>query len=227
MSDFVYRVSLAVIPRVFVILTRLWFGTCRLEVHGKKFLQEVAGQGTCVAVFWHYSFVYLFYHLRPYPSAIMVSASKDGEYIARVTELFNHVPLRGSSNRGGVRALKGMLKELKNGKNCGIVADGSQGPARKVQPGCILLASKSGKPIFPMTWGATKYLSFKSWDKTTVPLPFSKVVLHYGEPLYVPADLSSEQVEKYRLELEQRLNRIYSTSWSDSGRKPHDQEAGR
>lgn len=224
MADRLYRVSLLVIPWIFVLLTRAWFFTCRLKVVGNQHLKAVLQQGTAVAVFWHYSFPYLFYHLRPYPAAIMVSASRDGEYIARVASLLGHVPLRGSSNRGGVRALKGMILQMQEGKHAGIVADGSQGPARKVQPGCILLASKSGKPIFPMVWSASRYLAFKSWDRTAIPLPFAKIYLHYGEPLFVPAGIGSDELEQYRILLEKRMNTLYTSAWEAAGRNPHDQE---
>lgn len=223
MADKLYRVSLAVIPWLFVLLTRGWFATCRLRVSGSQHLQAVVRQGAAVAVFWHYSFPYLFYHLRPYPAAIMVSASRDGEYIARVASLLGHVPLRGSSNRGGVRALKGMIQQMQQGKHAGIVADGSQGPARQVQPGCILLASKSGKPIFPMVWSASRYLAFNSWDRTAIPMPFAKIYLHYGEPLYVPAGIGSEELEHYRIQLEECMNNLYEQAWKDAGKRPHDQ----
>jgi lysophospholipid acyltransferase (LPLAT)-like uncharacterized protein len=152
----------------------------------------------------------------------MVSASKDGEYIAQLARLLGHVPVRGSSNRGGVKALRDMIELLKQGRNSAIVADGSQGPARRVQPGCILMASKSGKPIVPMAWAADRCLIFNSWDRTVVPLPFATIALHHGEPFYVPPGLASPQVEAYRFELEQRLNRLYEEVWRAVGKPPHD-----
>lgn len=152
----------------------------------------------------------------------MVSASRDGEYIAQLARLLGHVPVRGSSNRGGVKALREMINLLQQGRNSAIVADGSQGPARRVQPGCILMASKSGKPIFPMAWAADRCLIFNSWDRTVVPLPFATIALHHGTAFYVPPTLTSAQVEEYRLELEQRLNRLYDAAWRAVGRPPHD-----
>jgi hypothetical protein len=152
----------------------------------------------------------------------MVSASKDGEYIAQLARRLGHVPVRGSSNRGGVKALREMIDLLQKGRNSAIVADGSQGPARRLQAGCILMASKSGKPIFPMAWAADRAIVFKSWDRTVVPLPFATIVLHQGEPFYVPPSLSSAQVEAYRLELEQCLNCLYDKAWQEVGRPAHD-----
>ncbi|MBV5316432.1 MAG: lysophospholipid acyltransferase family protein [Desulfobulbaceae bacterium] len=177
---------------------------------------------TGIGAFWHYSFLYFFYYFRKYPAAVMVSASKDGEYIAQLARLLGHVPVRGSSNRGGVKALREMIDLLQQGRNSAIVADGSQGPARRVQAGCILMASKSGKPIFPMAWAADRCIIFNSWDRTVVPLPFATIALHHGEAFYVPSALSSSQIEEYRLELEQRLNHLYEEVWRAVGRPPHD-----
>ncbi len=222
MADLLYRCSLAVVPRLAAGLIRIWFATCKVTLRGERELQEYMRRDTGIGAFWHYSFLYFFYYFRKYPAAVMVSASKDGEYIAQLARLLGHFPVRGSSNRGGVKALREMIDLLKQGRNSAIVADGSQGPARRVQPGCILMASKSGKPIFPMAWAADRCIIFNSWDRTVVPLPFATIVLHHGEPFYVPPALSSPQVEAYRLELEQRLNQLYEEVWRAVGRPPHD-----
>jgi lysophospholipid acyltransferase (LPLAT)-like uncharacterized protein len=182
----------------------------------------VRAGNTGIAAFWHYSFLFLFHYFRGFHAAAMVSASKDGEYIARLAQLLGHVPVRGSSNRGGVKALREMIEQLRQGHNGAIVADGSQGPARKAQAGCILMASKTGKPIFPVAWAADRVLIFKSWDRTAVPLPFATIVVHHGEPIPVPPSVNAEQVEAYRLELEQSLNRLYAAAWQEVGRGAHD-----
>ncbi len=222
MADLLYRTSIILVPRLFVLLTRLWFTTLRVQCSGLKHREEVSKKGAAIAVFWHYSFVYLFHHLRKFPSAVMVSASRDGEYIARVAELMGHFPIRGSSNQFGMRALRSGLKAVKEGRNLGLVADGSQGPPRKAQAGCILAASKSGAPIVPIIWAANRYFSFNSWDKTIVPYPFAKIVLRYGAPLYIPDKLTSEQVEEYRRSLEKTMNELYNKVWEEVGREPHD-----
>ena len=222
MADFLYRCSLAVVPRLAAGLIRIWFATCRLKVHGDGPLREYVLHDTGIAAFWHYSFLYFFYYFRKFPAAVMVSASKDGEYIAQLAQQLGHVPVRGSSNRGGVKALREMIDLLQKGRNSAIVADGSQGPARRLQAGCILMASKSGKPIFPMAWAANRAIVFKSWDRTVVPMPFATIALHQGEPFYVPPALSSTQVEEYRVELEQRLNILYDKAWQEVDRPAHD-----
>jgi len=222
LADFPYKVSVAVVPRLYVILSRIWFATCRVRIEGREHLQAGLAGGTIIAAFWHYSMLYIFYNLRHLSAAIMVSASKDGEYIARVAELLGHVPVRGSSNQKGVSGLKKMLREVRGGNNAGIVVDGSQGPAREAQAGAILVASRTGSAIVPMAWAADRYIAFHSWDRTLVPLPFCRMHFQYGEPLYVPKGIKADEIETYRLDLEKRLNGCYTRAWQQVGRRPHD-----
>jgi lysophospholipid acyltransferase (LPLAT)-like uncharacterized protein len=221
----VYRIAVAVVPPLNVGLSRLLFATCRVRMQGRGNLDRAVEQGTIIAAFWHYSMLYIFHNLRHLRAAVMVSASKDGEYIARVARLYGHVPVRGSSNRKGVSGLKKMLREVRSGNNAGIVADGSQGPARQAQPGAILVASRTGSLIVPMAWGASRYIAFNSWDRTVVPLPFSTLHVCYEEPLSVPRGIDAQGIEEYRLELENRLNTAYEKAWQGVNRKPHDEEA--
>ena len=223
MADFWYKSSLAVAPPVAATVLRAWFATCRLRVHGRERMEEaVREHGAAIAAFWHYSFLYLFYHLRAYSAAVMVSSSRDGEYIARLARQFNHLPVRGSSNQRGFRALREMVELMHQGSSAGIVADGSQGPARRAQSGAILMASKSGRPILPMAWAADRSIAFNSWDRTLIPKPFASITLHHGEPMFVPAHLSHAEVEVHRQELEERLNTLYDEVWGTFGLPAHD-----
>ena len=208
-------------PRLYVGLTTLWFGSCRLRIRGRENLEKVLAERAAVVPFWHYSVLYMLYHLRQYPGVAMVSASKDGEYIARVAELLGFETVRGSANRFGVRALKGLVGHVKQGKNAGIVADGSQGPPLKVQPGAIMLAAKSGSPIMPIVWAVKRYKAFNSWDHTVLPMPFSPMILQYGDLIYVEEKLSSKRVEEYRQQLEHQMNSMYSQLWQEFGRTGH------
>jgi lysophospholipid acyltransferase (LPLAT)-like uncharacterized protein len=151
--------------------------------------------------------------MRKYSATAMVSASRDGEYIARLAERFGFETVRGSRNKKGVEGLKAMLRAVRKGSSAAIVADGSQGPPRIVQPGAILLASRTGAPIIPMIWAASSYFSINSWDRTIVPKPFSRIDFYYGEPLLVPEKLKPEELEKYRLHLEEILNGLYDKAW--------------
>ncbi len=159
--------------------------------------------------------------MRHYSGTAMVSASRDGEYIARLAEEFGFDTVRGSRNNKGVEGLKAMLRAVRNGSNAAIVADGSQGPPRIVQAGSILLASRTGAPILPMVYAASSYFTIHSWDRTIVPKPFSRIDYYYGEPLFVPAKLQPEELEEYRLSLEKRLNTLYDHAWGKYAKAGH------
>lgn len=217
-----HRISLAAVPKLVAWLVRLWFATCRVTVHGQEHRARTIDAGVqVVGSFWHYTFLFVFYQMRRDSATVMVSNSRDGEYIARLAREFGFTAARGSRNSRGAQALKDLLKMAASGENTAIVADGSQGPPLVAQPGAILLASRTGVPVVPMTWAASRYITFRSWDRTAVPKPFSRVDFFYGEPLSVPADLKSEGIEEYRLILENRLNALYREAWRLHGREGH------
>jgi len=206
------RLLLWLIPPVIAFVMRLWFFTCRLTVHNSVALDDKR-ETPLIASFWHYSIIYLFYHVRKHQATVMVSASSDGEYIARLAKQFGFDTARGSRNNKGVGALKGLLRAVKRGNNAAIVADGSQGPARRAQPGAVLVASRTGTKIIPMAWSASSYFTIHSWDKTAIPYPFSRIDLFYGDLISVPRDLDGEGLERYCTILEEKLNELYKKAW--------------
>lgn len=218
---FLYRLSLALIPPVYAILSRLLFATCRITENNREYWDRCSESGPFILAFWHYGICYSIHLAKGKQWVAMVSGSRDGEYIARILEWMGYETVRGSRTRGGLGALKKMMSRVKHGINGALVADGSQGPPRKVQAGAILLASRTGAPIMPMAWAADRHITFNSWDRTILPKPFARISAWYAEPLEVPADLSSEDVEKYRVKLEKRLNTAYSRAWKGFGREDH------
>ncbi len=220
-KTFLYRASVRVLPFLLSLLLRLWFATCRVTEHGSEYRRQADQARSIVATFWHYSLVYVFYHLKNDRAAVLVSASEDGEYIARLAQCLDFFTVRGSSNRGGLRALKELLVHLNSGCHVGMVADGSQGPPLVAQAGSIMLASKSGSPILPLAWSASRSFSFNSWDHTCMPLPFAKIDFFYGEPISIPKQIGREDIEKYRLMLEENMNQLYGTAWARYGRESH------
>ena len=227
MKDLLYKLSLAIFPTAYYFWSRLWLSTCRLTVRGQEHLVSARERGGVIAPFWHYSIVYFFHHLCGYGGVVLASASRDGEYVAKTAERFGLETVRGSSNKQGVQALKKLLRAMKAGKHLGIVADGSQGPARTFQPGAVFLASKTGAPILPMVWAADRYITFKSWDRTVLPMLFSRIVLRYGKPLFVPPGLDTEGIEEHRMRVEEEMNKIYDQVWAEFGKKDHDGGPGR
>ncbi|MGV1099583.1 lysophospholipid acyltransferase family protein [Thiovibrio sp. JS02] len=224
-KGFVYHLLLAIVPPLYSLLSRVLFATCRVTVSGEEHrLACEAGGRPFIAVFWHYSVFNMIelHRDRGKGWAAMVSASDDAEFVARILARKGYVTARGSRNRGGLSALKGLVAAMKSGCRVVIVADGSQGPPRRMQAGALLLAGRMEAPILPMVMAADRYWAFRSWDKTLLPKPFARIHLRYGEPLRVEAKADGEALEKARLVLEGRLNGLYTQAWQDFGRESHD-----
>ena len=216
------KLAQLVVPTLFYLLARVWLATIRITEHDRKFRDQCKERERAMIVtIWHHAIFYIFYHIRHTPGVALVSSSRDGEYVARIVRKFGFETVRGSRNRRGVSALKKLVKAMTDGRNVGLVADGSQGPPLVVQAGSILLASKSGAPVLPVIWSSSSYWTVNSWDRTILPKPFSHIDFVYGEPLYVEADIQSDGVEESRLELEKRMLAIYKKAWEMQGKEEH------
>lgn len=218
-----YRIGLALAPFIYKLISKLLFPSCRIESRGMEKIEEFGRSGKpFIAAFWHHGLFYITALDCSLPWVGMVSASEDGEYIAKILESLGFETVRGSRNKRGLAALKGLISAvLKGGRNVSIVADGSQGPPLVAQAGAVLLASKTGAPIVPFGWGADRYIAFNSWDRTVLPKPFARVFLKAGEPLFVPPGLKAEGLEDYRLKLEKQLLENYAEVWGHFGIKEH------
>lgn len=222
MKELFYKIALAVVPPLYHLLTTMLFFTCRKEYHGLHHRQQCSNRGPFIAAFWHFSTYFIIPQSRGLRMTAMVSGSRDGEFMSRYLQLVGYKTVRGSRNKGGLDALKGMIKFVRDEGRCaGIVADGSQGPPLIAQAGAVLLAGRTGAPIVPMTWAADRYFVFNSWDRSILPKPFARIAMCYGEPMHVPKGLKAADLERCRLELEERLNILYSEAWAMFGRQGH------
>ena len=136
---------------------------------------------------------------------ILISQSNDGESISVASTVLGFSTVRGSTNRGGTKALRDSLKILKNGKSIAFTVDGPKGPIYKVKEGVIKMAQIAQVPIIPIMPVAKRTLNFKTWDKYQLPYWFEKTVALYGDPIYVPRQLTPEEEENFRLGLENKL----------------------
>jgi lysophospholipid acyltransferase (LPLAT)-like uncharacterized protein len=218
-----YRLAVVIIPALYGLVSRLLFASCRFRYHGLAHLRHCESHGPFIAAFWHYSVFNVLHLQRVHPQSwvAMVSGSRDAEFVAKVLARHNCETVRGSRHKGGIAALKQMIEKMRQGFNAAIVADGSQGPARKVQAGVILLAGKTGAPILPLVVAADRYWTFRSWDRSMLPKPFARLAIWYGEPMTVPTELTTAALEENRLQLEDRLNALYARAWEAQGRKEH------
>ncbi len=179
------------------------------EIPGKH-SEELKRQGKKVIfAFWHSSMLVPAYAGRNLGLKVLISQHRDGEYIARVIQRLGNKVVRGSTTRGGARALLSMIKKIKKEEGSLVITpDGPKGPRFIVQPGVIFLAQKAEYPIIPVSLGLTKYWELPSWDRFRIPKPFSRAVLIYGEPITIPPKLEKSEVEEYRELLEKTLNEM-------------------
>ena len=124
---------------------------------------------------------------------VMTSANFDGEWIARIIERFGFGAARGSTSRGGARALARLRREMKAGKPTAFTLDGPRGPRQTAQLGAIWLSELTGNPILPFHIEAASCWTINSWDRTQIPKPFTQVVVAIGEPLDVSAQSSESE----------------------------------
>jgi hypothetical protein len=137
--------------------------------------------------------------------AAMVSASKDGGLLARVLELYQVQPVRGSTSRRGRQALLELVTWGERGHDLAITPDGPRGPCYVIQEGVVSLAQLTGLPVVPVTYELTWKIRVKSWDRFQIPLPFTKCIMRLAPPVLVPREASDDEREKLRRELEQRM----------------------
>ena len=114
--------------------------------------------------------------------------------------------VRGSTTRGGARAMIKLTKKALTGHSIAITPDGPRGPRRITQPGIVFLARKTGFPIIPIAAKISRYWELPSWDRFVVPKPFAKVTLAFGEPIHVSRNISDKQVKQYCRAIEKDLN---------------------
>ncbi len=158
--------------------------------------------------FWHGRILPATYYYRRRGIVVITSENFDGEWIASIIERFGYGTARGSTSRGGRRALLQLVRDMAAGKPAGFTLDGPRGPARVAQPGAVWLAKATGNPVLPFHLEASRHWTMKSWDRTQIPKPFSTVAIAMGEPFHVPADADDAELERARLLLEERLRAL-------------------
>jgi lysophospholipid acyltransferase (LPLAT)-like uncharacterized protein len=134
--------------------------------------------------------------------AVMISASRDGSFLASVVERIGIQPIRGSTSRRGPQALLEATTWMKRQYSIAITPDGPRGPVHQVQEGIILLAQLTGRPIIPTSNFTRWKIRLHSWDRFQIPLPFASGQSYYGEPIWVPRDASETEREQLRAKLE-------------------------
>jgi lysophospholipid acyltransferase (LPLAT)-like uncharacterized protein len=161
--------------------------------------------GNTLFAFWHGRLLPLVYIHRNEGINVLVSTHRDGEYIARIIHGLGFGTSRGSSTRGGIRALRELIEAGSSRLDLGITPDGPKGPREKVQPGVVYLAKRLGLPVVPIGVSAKPSLRARSWDRFMIPMPFARCTIVYGEPVLFEGPLSREAIDRAGADLEMRL----------------------
>ncbi len=174
-----------------------WAGTDELR-KAKKVSDKI------LYAFWHSRLLGLCYAHRFQGVGIMVSKSFDGEWISMLVRKLGYKTYRGSASKDGAAGLLEMIKDPPEG-DLALTVDGPKGPAEKVKSGVVTLASKGAFPVVPITIIAEKAWRLKSWDRFMIPKPFSTITVLRGPLIEIPPDMSKDDLEKYRSEIEQAI----------------------
>jgi lysophospholipid acyltransferase (LPLAT)-like uncharacterized protein len=180
--------------------------TLRWRLDGFERFDEIRAAGhQPIMSFWHGRILPATYYFRRRGIVVITSENFDGEWIAGIIERFGYGTARGSTSRGGARALLRMSRELAAGHAVGFTVDGPRGPARVSQPGAVWLAKASGHPVLPFHCEADRSWTMNSWDRTQIPRPFATVAISIGPPFYVPREADDAAIEQARQRLDGAL----------------------
>jgi len=195
-------------------LSRLWLATCRHEVQAHPEALRWVHSGTpFIFTAWHCHLLSTIFTWRRLlktgpPPVLMASPSRDGEFIAEVARGLGFLVCAGSRQKGGLQALRELAEYLRRGHPAGLIADGSRGPARRVQKGVPFLAREAQVPIIPVVVAASRKITLNTWDRFEIPLPGSLLIYRAGAPFRVAAAARAGELEKSRQALEETLARL-------------------
>jgi lysophospholipid acyltransferase (LPLAT)-like uncharacterized protein len=198
------------------IFCRLLSATWRIRVVGmdqrRRALAASRTKGLLIASFHENAAAGVLSH-QGQPICQMISRSKDGEIVAFIAQRMGFQAIRGSSSRGAKDARDEMVAAVRTGLIGAITVDGPRGPRRILKNGIIDIARKTGAPVLPTTCvGSSMWILRKTWDQTRIPKPFARLIVHYGEPIFIPDSINNEQFGDYttkvKAALEQNDDRV-------------------
>jgi len=207
------RIMIRLADLAFFLSIKILGALTRFEVQGREHLDAIdAGGKVPIYTFWHDRIFLSTYFWRMRGIVVMTSQSFDGEYIARFIQRFGYGAIRGSSSRGGARALVEMIKAIRAGRPMAFTLDGPRGPKYEAKLGPVILAKKTGNPILPFVIEPMHFWQAKSWDKMHVPKPFTKALAIISEPIYVDANSDDAEIAAKLAELQRSLDDLVARS---------------
>jgi len=203
------RFQIKLADLTFYLLIKFIGLTVRWTVEGVEHLESISRSGALpIYTLWHNHIFLSTYFLRNRRIVVMTSRSFDGEYIARFIQRLGYGAARGSSTRGGIGAVRDMVKLMRSGCPTAFTIDGPKGPRHVAKMGAVLLAKKTGNAVLPFTVTPSKYFTINSWDRLQIPIPFTRALTTYAPPIQVPKDATDEALQAKRDELQQVLDEL-------------------
>jgi lysophospholipid acyltransferase (LPLAT)-like uncharacterized protein len=180
--------------------------TYRWHEAGTEHLERIRHEGRQpIYALWHGRIMPGISYLRDRGIVVITSENFDGEWIARVIGRFGFGTARGSTSRGGAKALVQLRRDMRAGRPVAFTVDGPRGPREVAQPGAVWLAGATGNPILPFHIESSSHWTAKSWDRHQVPKPFSHVAVTMGPPIEIQTDADDTALETGRVALERAL----------------------
>jgi lysophospholipid acyltransferase (LPLAT)-like uncharacterized protein len=203
------RLEAAAIAAVGAPLIEALGGTYAWRERGRDALARLnREQRQPIFAFWHGRILAATLYFRDRRIVVITSENFDGEWIARIIRRFGYETARGSSSRGGAKALGQLRRDLQAGYAAAFTLDGPRGPARVAQPGAAWLASATGNPIVPFHIEASSFWTVNSWDRHQVPKPGAVVAIAIGDPIEIAPKADEATIEDARRTLERELARL-------------------
>jgi lysophospholipid acyltransferase (LPLAT)-like uncharacterized protein len=206
------------VPALAKALAQAYLGTCSPEMRISPEMNNLLlSCQPLLFTIWHCQLLFPLYYVRRYfpqlpPLVVMASPSRDGELIGEVARGLGITVCFGSRRKGGVQALKQLADYCRQGYSCALIADGSRGPVRVAQKGPLYLARETQAPLVSLAVASRRKITFNTWDRFELPLPFSRMAVLVGDPLYIGPQDRGPLLEDRRRELEARLNLLFAQS---------------
>ncbi len=204
--------KMVVLGSLAALVIKVLRGTIRWQYVGFPDAPMDAGAPPAVFAFWHGRMLML---LEPYwrlrgrkrarRSYMLISRHGDGRLIAFAIRLLGLHSIAGSSSRGGLSALRELIRRVEDGSDVGFTPDGPRGPRYSCKVGVVAVAQSSGAPVFPLSYSVENRWQLSSWDEMIIPRPFSRGVVVLGQPIVVAPD---EDQEAARARVQEALNDI-------------------
>jgi len=192
------RLGLAVGGQLLRSIAHTW----RFEIRNAAALESLRDQRRpFLFSLWHGQLLPLLWHHRRERIAVLISEHRDGELVARLARSLGYRLIRGSSTRGGERALLALVRDLRDGNEVAVTPDGPRGPAFSFAPGALIAAHRAGAPILPIAAHSESAWHLGSWDRFLIPKPFARVTVAYGDPVEVAASdarAAAEQSDRFQ-----------------------------